>query len=128
MRINTINAIGCTAVSAYGIEYSIIPGFPNGTGTAVASSNLSGSNFSSNLIGLSPNTNYYYHAYATNAGGTGYGLEQTFTTQALTPTLNISGSVAFGNVCLNVLAGPLSFTINGSALTAGGSYLTKQPH
>ena len=58
-----------------------------------------------------------YHAYATNGGGTGYGLEGTFTTQALTPTLSITGSVAFGNVCLNTTAGPLSFTINGSALT-----------
>ena len=139
----TINTTGCTSVTVYGIEYSISIGFPNGTGTPVTSSNLSGGNFSSNLIGLSPNTTYYYHAYATNGGGTGYGSQQSFTTQALTPTLNISGSVAFGNVCLNILAGPLSFTINGSALTAapvnvaaltgytysltaGGTYLTTQ--
>lgn len=64
-------------------------GFPNGTGTAVASSNLAGGIFSSNLAGLAaPNTTYYYHAYATNGGGTGYGAEQNFTTQALTPTIN----------------------------------------
>jgi phosphodiesterase/alkaline phosphatase D-like protein len=114
----TINSNGCTAVTVYGIEYSTTVGFPNGTGTAVTSSNLSGGNFTSALIGLLPNTTYYYHAYATNAGGTGYGLEANFTTQALTPTLSIAGSVAFGNICLNTLAGPQSFTINGSALTA----------
>jgi phosphodiesterase/alkaline phosphatase D-like protein len=135
----TIPSIGCSAVTAYGIEYSTTSGFPNGTGTPVASTNLSGINFSSNVTGLSPNTVYYYHAYATNAGGTGYGSEQTFTTLSLTPTLNATALAAFGNVCLNITAGPNSFTINGSALnttnitvgpltgftfstTAGGTY------
>lgn len=112
----TITANGCSAVTAYGIEYSITPGFPNGTGTAVASTNLAGGIFSSNLAGLAPNTTYYYHAYATNGGGTGYGAEQNFTTQALTPTINTTALAAFGNVCINTTAGPNSFTINGSAL------------
>jgi hypothetical protein len=112
----TIPSNGCSAVTAYGVEYSTTPGFPNGTGTAVPSTNLSGINFSSNVTGLSPNTVYYYHAYATNAGGTGYGSEQTFTTLALTPTLNATALTAFGNVCINTTAGPNSFTINGSAL------------
>lgn len=113
----TITSIGCSAVIAYGIEYSVTPGFPNGTGTPVSSGNLAGGNFSSNLIGLTPNTTYYYHSYATNSGGTGYGSEQFFTTQALTPTLSATGLTAFGPVCLNVVAGPNNFTINGSALT-----------
>ncbi len=112
----TITSVGCSAVTAYGIEYSITPGFPNGTGTAVASTNLAGGIFSSNLAGLAPNTTYYYHAYATNGGGTGYGAEQNFTTQALTPTINTTVLAAFGNVCINTTAGPNSFTINGSAL------------
>ncbi len=137
----TIPANGCTAVTAYGIEYSTTIGFPNGSGTPVTSSNLSGINFSSNSIGLSPNTPYYYHAYATNSGGTGYGNEQTFTTQALTPTLSATALSAFGNICINTTAGPNSFNINGSALnvtnvnigpltgftfctTAGGAYTT----
>jgi hypothetical protein len=112
----TIPSNGCSAVSAYGVEYSTTPGFPNGTGTPVPSSNLSGINFSSNVAGLTPNTVYYYHAYATNTAGTGYGSEQTFTTLALTPTLNATALAAFGNVCINTTAGPNSFTINGSAL------------
>jgi hypothetical protein len=112
----SIPSNGCSAVTAYGVEYSTTLGFPNGTGTAVPSTNLSGINFSSNVAGLAPNTTYYYHAYATNAGGTGYGSEQTFTTLSLTPTLNATTLAAFGNVCLNTTAGPNSFTINGSAL------------
>jgi hypothetical protein len=114
----TIPSNGCSAVTAYGVEYSTTLGFPNGSGTALPSTNLSGINFSSNAAGLTPGTVYYYHAYATNAGGTGYGNEQTFTTLSLTPTLSATALAAFGNVCLNTTAGPNSFTINGSALNA----------
>lgn len=112
----TIPSNGCSAVTAYGVEYSTTPGFPNGSGTPVPSTNLSGINFSSNVAGLTPNTTYYYHAYATNAAGTGYGNEQTFTTLSLTPTLNATTLAAYGNVCINTTAGPNSFTISGSAL------------
>ncbi len=113
----TINSIGCSAITAYGVEYSLIPGFANGTGIPVASSNLSGGNFTSNASGLTPSTTYYYHAYATNSGGTGYGAEQFFTTGSLTPTLTTTGLAPFGAQCINNTYGPNSFTINGSALT-----------
>ncbi|MBK8521668.1 MAG: hypothetical protein IPL54_12675 [Chitinophagaceae bacterium] len=112
----TIPSNGCSAITTYGVEYSTTLGFPNGTGTPVVSTNLSGINFSSNVAGLIPGTVYYYHAYATNAGGTGYGNEQTFTTLSLTPTLAATALAAFGNVCVNTTAGPNSFTINASAL------------
>lgn len=113
----TISNIGCSAITAYGIEYSTTSGFPNGTGTQVASSNLSGGNFSSNLAGLSPGTTYFYKAYATNAGGTTWGAEQSFTTITPNPTITTTTLTAFGNVCINTTAGPNSFTINGSNLT-----------
>lgn len=113
----SIPATGCTSVTAYGIEYSTTAGFPNGTGTAVASSNLSGGNFSSNLGGLTATTTYYYHAYATNAGGTAYGAELQFNTLSPNPTITTSALTSFGNVCTNTTAGPNSFTITGSNLT-----------
>lgn len=113
----SISSIGCSAITAaYGIEYSLTNGFPNGGGTTAVSTNLSGGNFSSNVAGLTPNTTYYYKAYATNAGGIAYGAQQSFTTLALTPTLNTTALAAFGNICINTTAGPNSFTINGSAL------------
>ena len=113
----SIPATGCTSISAYGIEYSTTAGFPNGSGIQVASSNLSGGNFSSSLTGLASGTPYYYKAYATNAGGTTYGAEQTFTTLTPNPTIITSALSAFGNVCINTTAGPNSFTITGSNLT-----------
>ena len=113
----SIPDIGCSAITAYGIEYSTTNGFPNGTGTQVAASNLSSGNFSSNLTGLTAGTTYYYKAYATNGGGTGYGTQQQFTTQSLSPALSATTLSGFGNVCINTVAGPNSFTINGTNLT-----------
>lgn len=113
----TITSTGCTAITAYGIEYSTINGFPNGSGTPVASSNLAGGNFSSNLTGLTSSTVYYYHAYATNAGGTAYGSQQTFTTATPNPTINVTALAAFGNVCINTTTAANSFTISGANLT-----------
>ena len=133
----TIPSTGCSALTAYGIEYSVTNGFPNGTGTAVASTNLSGVNFSSALTGLTASTTYYYHAYVTNAGGTSYGVQLSFTTSA--PVLTATPLTAFGAVCINTTTGPNSFIINSTALlvanvnvgplngysfstTAGGTY------
>src|SRR5437868_14978816 len=112
----TINATGCTAVSAYGVEYSTTNGFPNGTGTPVPASNLAGGNFSSPVSGLTPATTYYYHAYATNGAGTGYGAQQQFTTA--TPGLSATALTAFGAQCINGVYGPNSFTITGTNLTS----------
>ena len=81
----TIVSSGCTAVTTYGIEYSVNSGFPDGdpTATNVTASNLSAGGFSVTLTSLIPNTRYYYKAFATNAGGTAYGLQQAFTCMPL---------------------------------------------
>jgi hypothetical protein len=111
-----IPSIGCSAITAYGVEYSTINGFANGTGTAVASGNLSGANFSAALTGLFASTVYYYHAYATNSGGTAYGTQGSFTTAA--PVLTATTLAPFGEICINTTAGPNSFVINSTSVTA----------
>jgi hypothetical protein len=58
----TITANGCSAVSAYGIEYSTTNGFAEGSGTQVTGGVLNVNSYSSNLSGLSANTTYYYKA------------------------------------------------------------------
>jgi uncharacterized protein (TIGR02145 family) len=45
--------------------------------------------FTSSITGLSPSTNYYVKAYATNSAGTGYGNQQPFTTAA-TPYITVT--------------------------------------
>ncbi len=81
----------------------------NGSGTG---------SFTSSLTGLIPATTYHVRAYASNAAGTAYGLDQTFTTSIGLPSVttsaisNISGTSAFsgGNVTSD----------GGSSITARG--------
>lgn len=74
----TISTAGCSPVTAYGIEYSTVSGFGNGTGTQVPASNLAAGNFSANLTGLTPNVRIYYKAYITDGSGTTWGAQQAF--------------------------------------------------
>lgn len=78
-----ISTAGCSAVTAYGIEYSLTNGFINGSGIQIPATNLSGSNFSVNLTGQSPNIRVYYKAYVTDGNGTTYGLQQAFNVNPL---------------------------------------------
>ncbi len=112
----SLTAMGCSPVTDYGFEYSTVSGFINGT--VATSTNLSGVDFSAGIIGLAPGTTYYYKAYATNAGGTVYGIEQSFITSAPPPsTLSATALTDFGTTCVDVSVGPNAFTIDGTNLT-----------
>lgn len=114
----SIPSSGCTAVNAYGIEFSTVNGFVPGTGTQVSSTNLAGTSFTSALATLTPGTTYYYVAYATNQGGTGYGTQLSFTTAPpTTPNFGSATLTGFGSVCVNTTAGPNNFVLTGSNLT-----------
>jgi hypothetical protein len=103
---------GCSAITAYGIEYSTTSGFGNGSGTQVAGANLSGSDFSVSLTGLTGCKPYYYKAYVTDATGTYYSTEQTFTTQTL--------AAPVANDATDVLQ--TSFTANWDAVEGATGY------
>jgi GEVED domain len=78
-----ITSNGCTAVTAFGIEYSTTTGFAGGTGTQVAGSGYGGTGsgtLTATISGLAANTTYFYKVYATNAGGTAYGTQGSFST------------------------------------------------
>ena len=82
---------GCSVVTAYGMEYSTTNNFTPGTGTAVASTNLSGSSYTVALTGLTASTTYYYVTYVTTGSGTTYGTQSSFTTS--TPQVSATGVV-----------------------------------
>ncbi|MEO8769744.1 MAG: T9SS type A sorting domain-containing protein [Ferruginibacter sp.] len=116
-----ISSTGCTAISAYGVEYSTTPGFVNGTGTPVAGGALVGGNFTSNLVGLAPPGQIFYiHTFATNAGGTTYGTENAFTLLNTVPSLTVPPSGAgalnpYGSICINTTSVDF-FNLSGSVL------------
>ncbi len=101
-----INGEGCSAVTEYGIEYSSINAFVNGSGKQVPSSNLIGTSFSSQVNGLVQNTAYYYKAYAKSANGIVYGEPKLFFTKPISAGLTIYGSP--------ILRGtPLHYSLSG---------------
>ncbi|MEI2758629.1 MAG: T9SS type A sorting domain-containing protein [Bacteroidia bacterium] len=108
----TITDNGCTAVSAYGIEYSTTNNFTPGTGTQVSSSNISSNTYTSALSGLASSTTYYYRAYATNTAGTGYGAQASFTTDAI----NAPVAVAATNIGIH------SFRANWNTVSGATGY------
>lgn len=117
-----ITVTGCSEVTAYGIEYSTVAGFANGTGVSASATNLNNDNFSVSLTGLDNSTHYYVHAYAINAGGTAYSNEADFTT--LTPLLTASTLTGFGNICLNTTTNASTCTITGTNLSTEAISIT----
>jgi len=77
---NNVTADGGAAVTARGVCWSTSenPTTSNSKTTDGAGTGA----FTSNLTSLTPNTTYYVRAYATNAKGTSYGEQKTFTTNA----------------------------------------------
>ncbi len=111
----TVPSIGCSALIAYGFEYSNTNNFTPGTGFVAPSvAQLVGQNFSFlvNGNGWAGNTTHYYRAYATNNGGTVYGAQQSFIYNCPLPTITASGSTS---ICTGN-----SVTLNAST---GSSYL-----
>ncbi len=88
-----ITSNGGSAVLASGIVYSTTPN-PALAGVGVVDSTtnpLVGSGtYSFTLAGLTHSTKYYYRAYATNAVGTAYSVEDSFTTAPVVSVLPYS--------------------------------------
>lgn len=127
-----ISALGCSNVTAYGIEYSTTSGFTGGTGTQVAGtgfSGLAGGTFSAALSGLTSGTTYYYRAYATNAGGTSYSSTGSFSTltanQIGTGTSTSSYYPIYSNFGYSYSQQIYLASEINAVVTAGQRYITK---
>jgi uncharacterized protein (TIGR02145 family) len=80
---------GNNPITEYGICWGTAP-IPTIADNKTTSINLIGGNFSSSLTDLMAKTKYYVRAYITNASGTSYSSEASFTTLApAPPTLTI---------------------------------------
>lgn len=99
---------GCAALSGYGIEYSTINGFANGTGTRVAATTNANANYSVALSGLQQGTTYYYKAYVTTTGAINYGTQQSFTTLRIGDGFKLFPSPASRGAIIRVTQTPLT--------------------
>lgn len=73
--------------------------------------------FTSTITGLEPGTTYYVRAYATNALGTSYGEEVSFTTQAVKPTVSTTEADEITQT---------SAKVGGNVTATGGAEVTER--
>lgn len=90
----TYSNTGCSPVTGYGIEYSSINGFTEGTGTRVVGTGAASGSFSVTLTGLVPSATYYYKGYVTTNGAISYGAQQSFTMGSLSNKFSVFPSPA----------------------------------
>ena len=113
-----ISSDGGSAITASGIVWGtatnpttvLTTKTSDGTGTGV---------FTSSLTGLTPATTYFVKSYATNAIGTNYGAEISFTTPAVAPTLAATTAASSITGTTATSGGNIS-SDGGSAITASG--------
>jgi hypothetical protein len=110
----TITSLGYPAVTAHGFCWN------TATGPTLLNSNVdvkdasSTGAFTALLTNLVPGTKYYVRAFATNAEGTSYGAEQTFTAAA--PNLSVAAAtVAIAQTAGSTAQASLSANIGWTA-------------
>ncbi|MEA2468992.1 MAG: virginiamycin lyase, partial [Thermoleophilaceae bacterium] len=98
-----------TAATSYHFEWGPTPGY--GTSVPQPDGSLPGDGsdhaLTQSLSGLEPNTTYYYRIVASSTGGTTYGDEATFTTDAVAPDAS-TGSATGVTASSARLAGTLN--------------------
>lgn len=110
-----ITGDGGSSILARGIVWSVLSDPTISLSTKTVDGSGSGS-FTSTLVGLSPRTIYNVRAYATNANGTSYGNQITFTTQSLASIITTPISDITGNTS----------TSGGTITSDGGSLITER--
>lgn len=115
-----ITGIGDAPITQHGHCWSTTPN-PNINNTTPSTSGnaTAGTLFTSSVTGLSPNTNYYYKAYATNSVGTAYGNQSTFNTSDGSPIVETLGNTFDGFNGTYV-----DYTLTGKVLSYGSAPIT----
>ena len=113
-----ITADGGAAVTARGVVWNTVTAPTISLTTKTADGSGTGT-FTSSITNLTPSTNYYSRAYATNSVGTAYGNEITFTTGAVVlPTLTTT--TVSGITSNSASSGGIITNDGGGTITARG--------
>jgi hypothetical protein len=99
------------STTAY-FQWGLTTAYGNSTASQSIGAGTSAVNVSANLSGLSANTAYHYRMVAYNNAGTSYGLDASFTTIGLPPTVT---AAAASNVGANTAT--LGCTVNPHSLS-----------
>jgi hypothetical protein len=105
---------GATQVSVRGLVY----GTTTGSSTFSVTAGSGGGTFTSTISGLTQGTKYFVRSFATNAQGTSYGAETSFTTQT-TPTVSVTSTPTSITTTSAIGGGTISSTGGASITTSG---------
>ncbi len=103
----TLDADGGEAC-ACGFQWGETIAYGNTTPTQ---SKTTGQTFAQTITGLDPNKTYHFRAFATNAAGTSYGADRTFTTLVALPAVTTDPATELGTIAA---------TLNGTLDDDGG--------
>lgn len=110
-----VSAAGTSAVTARGVVWSTSPAPTVALTTKTTDGSGTGA-FTSNITGLTAGTTYYARAYATNASGTAYGSEISFTTQntsggtVITESFEIGAKTSYAAASVALSSGSWMFS------------------
>ncbi|WP_299057119.1 FISUMP domain-containing protein [uncultured Polaribacter sp.] len=119
----TIGSDGGASITSKGLVWSTVPN-PSVDLNTKTDEGPGASNFSSTISGLTPLTNYFYRAYATNSLGSFYGNTYNFTTSDALPTVVTKPIVEISY--LSAKSG-VEITNLGSAITQSGIIYNENP-
>jgi hypothetical protein len=111
-----------SSLTAKGVVYSTaaVSTTPTLSNSVLADGGTTTANFTSNLTGLDPQTQYYVRAYATNAAGTGYASAINFRTLSNPATTQASGMSASASASGELTISWTGATYPSSGATQGG--------
>lgn len=112
----TIQSDNGYSITAKGLVWSLDPD-PEVSLNTRTNEGPGAQNFNSTMTNLSPISNYYYRAYATNSRGTAYGNTYNFTTQDQLPVVT---TFEVTNIGANSATSGLSISNNGSPILEAG--------
>ena len=112
----TIQSDNGYSITAKGLVWSLDPD-PVVSLSTKTNEGPGAQNFNSTMTNLSPISNYYYRAYATNSRGTAYGNTYNFTTEDQLPVVT---TFEVTNIGINSATSGLSISNNGSPILESG--------
>ena len=120
----TIQSDNGYSITAKGLVWSLDPD-PVVSLSTKTNEGPGAQNFNSTMTNLSPISNYYYRAYATNSRGTAYGNTYNFTTEDQLPVVT---TFEVTNIGTNSATSGLSISNNGSPILESGIIWTESDY
>jgi len=114
-----VSSNGGSALTDEGIVYGTSANPTIGSGTQVSAGTTTVGAFSSSVTGLTMSTLYHYQAYATNAIGTTYGGDQTFSTLAGAVITSSTPTLTGQTTNYGTAATAGTFNVSGANMGAG---------